>query len=129
MADEIILLDTSILIEHFRKKDQTKTTLFELTKAGYRFAVSTITEYEIYAGAFDNQIEFWNLFFQKMEVLAFDSKVAVTVSEIITALKKINKVIEAADLFIAATAVCYNTPCATLNKKHFERIEKLRLIS
>src|SRR4051812_31262103 len=121
MADEIFLLDTSILIEHFRKKDQTKTTLFQLTKAGQRFAVSTVTEYEIYAGAFDNQIEFWNLFFQKMEVLPFDSKVAITASEIIIDLKKINKIIEAADLFIAATAVCHDIPCATLNKKHFER--------
>jgi predicted nucleic acid-binding protein len=73
MADGIILLDTSILIEHFRKKDQTKTALFQITKANQRFAVSTVTQFEIYAGAFDDQIEFWNDFFQKMIVLPFDT--------------------------------------------------------
>ncbi|WP_221452834.1 type II toxin-antitoxin system VapC family toxin [Mucilaginibacter sp. FT3.2] len=128
MADEIILLDTSILIEHFRKKDQTQTAFFQLAKAGQRFAVSTVTQYEIYAGAFDDQIEYWNLFFQKMDILNFDAKVAVTASEIYIDLKKINKRIETADLFIAATAVCHNIACATLNKRHFERVEKLRLV-
>ena len=32
------------------------------------------------------------------------------------------------DLFIAATAIANNLPCATLNKKHFERIEELKII-
>ena len=128
MADEIILLDTSILIEHFRKKDQTKTALFQITKANQRFAVSTVTQFEIYAGAFDDQIEFWNGFFQKMIILPFDTQTAITASKINFELKKINKIIEFADLFIAATAISNNIPCATLNKKHFERIEKLQLV-
>jgi predicted nucleic acid-binding protein len=36
--------------------------------------------------------------------------------------------IDIADLFIASTALIYDIPFATLNKKHFGRIEKLNLI-
>ncbi len=38
-------------------------------------------------------------------------------------------VIEMRDIFIGATAVVYDMPLATLNKEHFERIEKLQLIT
>ncbi|GAA4461482.1 hypothetical protein GCM10023189_37000 [Nibrella saemangeumensis] len=43
-------------------------------------------------------------------------------------LKKKRKQIDLADLFIAATAVAHNLPIATLNKKHFERIDILQLV-
>lgn len=43
-------------------------------------------------------------------------------------LKKKRKQIDLADLFIAATAVAYSLPLATLNKKHFDRIDTLQLI-
>lgn len=43
-------------------------------------------------------------------------------------LKKKRKQIDLADLFIAATAVAYNLPLVTLNKKHFDRIDTLQLI-
>jgi tRNA(fMet)-specific endonuclease VapC len=33
-----------------------------------------------------------------------------------------------ADLFIAATAMQYSLPLATLNVKHFERIEELQML-
>jgi tRNA(fMet)-specific endonuclease VapC len=36
--------------------------------------------------------------------------------------------IDLADIFIGATAVTYKIPIATLNIKHFERIESLELI-
>ncbi|WP_205569540.1 type II toxin-antitoxin system VapC family toxin [Arachidicoccus soli] len=43
-------------------------------------------------------------------------------------LKKKRKQIDIADLFIAATAVIHNLSIATLNKKHFERIDELLVI-
>jgi tRNA(fMet)-specific endonuclease VapC len=50
---------------------------------------------------------------------------AVTINSI---LKKKRKQIDLADLFITATELSHNLPLATLNKKHFERIETLSLI-
>ena len=39
------------------------------------------------------------------------------------------KLIDTADLFIAATAIANKLPFATLNRKHFERIDGLAIIS
>lgn len=43
MADEIICLDTSILIDFFRTQLKEKSTFFKLTKMYHLFAVSIIT--------------------------------------------------------------------------------------
>jgi predicted nucleic acid-binding protein len=76
MADKIILLDTSILIELFPKTDKTNSRFVKVAVEGFEFQISAITEYEIYSGA--------------------------TVS------------------------LSNGLPLATLNKKHFERIEHLK---
>ena len=44
------------------------------------------------------------------------------------ALKRKNKMIEIPDLLIAATALTHQLPIATINKKHFERVEGLLII-
>ena len=43
-------------------------------------------------------------------------------------LKRKRKQIAIADLFIASTAIAYDLPIATLNKKHFERIDELQIV-
>ncbi|WP_418884486.1 type II toxin-antitoxin system VapC family toxin [Cognataquiflexum rubidum] len=45
--------------------------------------------------------------------------------EVYASLKKQNKLIDLADLLIGATAKNHRIPLATLNKKHFQRIEGL----
>jgi predicted nucleic acid-binding protein len=60
--------------------------------------------------------------------LSFDiavAKVAVTLNK---DLKRKRNLIDIADLFIAATAIANNLPFATLNRKHFERIDGLIII-
>jgi predicted nucleic acid-binding protein len=126
---KVILLDTSVLIDYFRKKDKTKTLWFELSEKAKSFAVSAITQYEIYSGAPANQIEMWDEFFKSLTILPFDSNAALISAKIKGELKQINKQIGAEDLFIAATAISKNIPCATLNKKHFERVSDLQLIN
>lgn len=58
MADKIILVDTSILIDLFRKTDKTNSTLVALVREGYAYCISAVTEYEIYTGALLGQIHF-----------------------------------------------------------------------
>jgi len=60
MADKIVLADTSILIDLFRKSDKTNSKLVALVKQGYVFCISAITEYEIYSGATEEQLPFWH---------------------------------------------------------------------
>ena len=95
---------------------------------GYDFAISAISHYEIYPGTTTLQIPFWHGLLQQTTVLAFNQNVAQIAVDINNELKKKRKQIEMADLFIAATAITYDLPIATLNKKHFERIDSLSII-
>ncbi|MGI8635573.1 MAG: type II toxin-antitoxin system VapC family toxin [Segetibacter sp.] len=128
MADKIILVDTSILIDLFRKTDKTNSTLVALVREGYTYCISAVTGYEIYTGALLGQIDFWNDFLQTTQVLPFDKGVAKVAVDINRDLKRKRKQIAIPDLFIAATAIANNLPFATLNKKHFDRVERLNVI-
>ncbi len=128
MAGKVVLVDTSILIDFFRKTDKTKTQLIKLVDNGYLFSISTITEYEIFVGATIAQNAYWKEFLQRIIVYPFDTN-AVTVSvDINNQLKQKRKQIDIADLFIAAIAISNNLLFATLNKKHFERIDGLKIL-
>lgn len=122
------MIDTSILIELFRKTDKDKSVLISLVRQGYGYCISAITEYELYSGAALGQLEFWDMFLQRTAVLQFDKDVAKTAVDINNELKRKRKQIAIPDLFIAATAITNNLPFATLNKKHFDRIDGLMIV-
>jgi predicted nucleic acid-binding protein len=46
---ESINLDTSILIEHYRAKDKSKSLFYKLSQ-DYNFVISSIVKYEILCG-------------------------------------------------------------------------------
>ena len=128
MARQVVLLDSSILIDFFRKKDKTKTSFYQLSDSFGEFSISSITEYEITCGATESQMNYWKEFLQRITILSFDSREVAKARFIYKELKKNRKQIAIADLFIAATAIANNLPLATLNKKHFESIEGLELV-
>ncbi len=129
MENEIICLDTSILIEFYRKKLKEKSAFFGLTKTYKLFAVSVISEYELLIGADPDQTEYWKGFFDRVTILPFDKIASDTAVAITKKLKDKNKLIEVPDIFIAATALSRNMKIATLNKKHFERIPELVIVN
>lgn len=59
MENEIICLDTSILIDFFRKKKKEYSVLYELSQKYVTFATSVITEYEIFTGSTKEQQVFF----------------------------------------------------------------------
>jgi tRNA(fMet)-specific endonuclease VapC len=126
MADKVILVDTSILIDYYRKTDKANTIWMGLVKQGYEFVISAITKYELFSGATESQLTFWNDVLQIVSVIPFDSSCVDTAVTINQQLKR--KQIAIADLFIAATAVNIGLPIATLNKKHFERVDELIIV-
>jgi predicted nucleic acid-binding protein len=128
MADKIVLVDTSILIDYYGKTDKEKSVWISLVRQGYSFAVSAVTKYEIYAGATPNQLTFWSNVFEAISVMPFDDLSVETAVNINSALKRKRKQIDLADLFIAATAIANDLPFVTLNRKHFDRIDTLKLI-
>ncbi len=127
MDKKLICLDTSILIDYYRKKNKTKTKFVELSKS-YKFAVSVITKLEILTGIKDEQHGFWNKIFSKIQIIPLQEKDVEIASEIIQSLTKRNKIIGLKDILIASTAIANNLKISTLNIKDFERIENLKLV-
>jgi len=128
MADKIVMVDTSILIDYYRKTDKANSVWIALVRQGYTFTISTITKYEIYSGATQTQLSFWNTILQAVQVVPFDEATVDVAVELNATLKRKRKQIELADLFIAATAIRNDLPFATLNRKHFDRIEQLKIV-
>jgi len=128
MENELICLDTTVLIDYFRKTKKSNSFLYKLTEQYSLFAISIITKYEVYIGSNDEQDKFWDQFFENITVLPFDSKVSYEAVRIYRDLKKQNKLIDIPDLLIGATAKAHSLKLANINEKHFSRIEGLELI-
>jgi tRNA(fMet)-specific endonuclease VapC len=122
------LLDSSILIELFRKKDKEKTLFYRLAKTNNILYISSITYYEIGIGNRKVHFDYWEKLSENLQILPFDKVCSDTAIAIYLDLLKDNKMIDLADILIGATALTHNMPIATLNEKHFSRIAGLEII-
>jgi len=123
-----MVIDTNIFIEHIRAKDKSHTTLYQLS-VDPDLHVSAVSVYELFIGATSKQKEIESLeIIEELHLLSFDKAAAIKAGQIYRNLKQQNKLIEFRDIFIAAICIVNNQPLATLNKKHFERIGKLKLV-
>lgn len=122
-----VLIDTSIIIEHLRKRDRRKSVLYRIT-GDYELCAATVVEFELYTGAIDEQ-KFHDVqeILERCDLLPFTSAVAQVAARTYLDLKAANQLIEMRDLFIAATALAYGLPLMTLNAGHFGRVEQLQL--
>ena len=128
MENRGVLIDTSILIDFFRKENKKSSTLYKIQENRTLYA-STITEFEFLAGVKDEKILSLRHFFSRINILPFDSKAAVKASSIFKDLKRKNQIIEFRDIFIAATALANHLPISTLNFVHFKRIKDLEILN
>lgn len=124
----MIMLDTSILIDFYRKKNKSKSKLIQLSENYSDFAISTISYYEFGVGLKNKNDITWLNLSQNLLILDFDKKCSELAIDIFKNLKISNKIIEFPDIAIASTALAHSLPLATLNKKHFQRIPELQLI-
>lgn len=124
----MILLDSSVLIDLFRKKDKKKSVFYALLDSEDDFAISSITHYEIGIGNKRSNSGYWNDLYNSLTVIPFDENCSETAIDIYLDLKRRNKMIDLADLLIGATALTHGLALATINRKHFERIEMIEII-
>ncbi|MCF8304260.1 MAG: type II toxin-antitoxin system VapC family toxin [Bacteroidales bacterium] len=127
MDKEPVLLDTSLLIDYYRKKDKDKTQLVKLSSK-YTFEISVITKLEILSGVNENQKKYWESIFSKMLIHPLFEKEVEIAAEIVQYLTKRNKIIGIKDILIGATALSKGLPISTLNRKDFDRIDHLILV-
>jgi len=122
----MILLDSSIIIDFLRQKEKSKTQLYHLAKI-YSLSISTVTLYEVGIGNQKHHLDYWNRLNDRMKLFPVDEQVALAAIDIYKDLKRRNKLIDVADILIAATAIAFDLELATLNLKHFERVPEIRL--
>lgn len=123
-----MVIDTNIFIEYLRAKDKTATKLYQLSENPELF-ISAISLYELYMGANTAAKEQdIRTLTEDIIILPFTDQIAIKSAQIYHQLKAKNQIIEFRDIFIAATCIVNDLPIKTLNTKHFDRIEKLRII-
>jgi predicted nucleic acid-binding protein len=127
MEAKRVLIDTSVLIDYFRKQKKHATLFVQLAR-DYEIAISVVTEFEWLVGFKDSDLEFGRELLNNIDILPFDSNCAIQASDIYRRLKAQNQLIEIPDIFIAATSLSYNLPIATINKNHFKRIQGVEFV-
>ena len=128
MADKKLMVDSTVLIDYFRKQDKSNSALVTHFKNYDRLYISSVSEFEVINGAKPAHEQFWNQMLARFDILDFDSKVARQAAIIVQQLKTKRKSIDTPDLFIAATAVVHGLTLDTANKKHFVHIEDNHLL-
>ena len=127
MATRELLVDTSIVIDHLRKQNKSSTTLVKAA-ATHTLYISTIVEFELFAGALDTQKQRdLQTILERCKMIPFTSEIAQNAAKIYQQLRQQNQLIEMRDIFIGATAIVYKLPLLTINSKHFIRIEHLEI--
>lgn len=128
MGEKVICLDTSVLVEYFRKVKKRETFFAQLMANYDYFEITSVTAFELKFGMTPVQVDFWKDMLEVINVLPFDNRAAEIAVAFQLDLKKINKQLALSDLFIAASAKRHNRPLASLNYKHFERIKGIDLV-
>ncbi len=128
MENNRILIDTSIVIDYLRKKNKAKSQFIKLFQK-YELYISVISIFELYNGATtDSKRNDIKSVCNNIDIIDFDLSSAKLSSKIFRNLRDDNKLIEFRDILIGATALDNNMPIATLNEKHFNRIDKLEIL-
>lgn len=125
METPIIICDTNILIEHFKGSEIISN---QLQKIGIEsIAISTITISELYFGAL-NKKELSQI--KNSLSCLIQLPLNVSISDIFLNLMEkycLSHKLTIPDAIIAATAIYYDAPLFTLNKKDFKFIPGIKL--
>jgi predicted nucleic acid-binding protein len=122
------MLDASVLIDYFRKKNK-EDTLFVATVRQYDSRlISVVAKLEVFYGCRPELVAHWQTVFAPMTVVPFTDDMVAQSHDIVLNLKRKSLLIDIEDIMIAATALVLEVPLATLNRKHFERIDGLTLL-
>ena len=123
-----MVADTGIFIEHLRAKDKRSTTLYQIADNSEIYLLA-VTLYELHMGATspEKQRDI-AVITEDFTILPFTDEVARRAASIYHKLRLSNQMVEFRDIFIAATCLVHNLPIVTLNKKHFQRIDGLKML-
>ena len=126
------LIDTDWTIHYLNGKQSIADRLIALRKEG--IAISVISLAEVYEGVYysldpKNSQEGLSNFLKLVSILPDSDEIAKIFGKERGRLRKKGELIDDFDLMIASTAIHHNLTILTNNRKHFERVEGLEIIS
>ena len=123
-------LDTDVVIELLRGNKKILGKLKSLSRDTI-ISITGLTVYELYKGIIYMGDEKRKLeaedFMSSVEILQMDIEAEKKAAEIYADLRKKGKMLNDADLLIAATVMVNNSSLVTNNTEHFNRIKGLKL--
>jgi tRNA(fMet)-specific endonuclease VapC len=126
------LLDTDWVIDYFNNKESTSSKIEELIDEG--IGISIISLAELYEGVLNSRnpessenllLEFMN----EVSVMEIDEGICRIFGELRGKLRKKSLLIDDFDIVIASTAMYHEITLCTNNRKHYDRIEGLKVLS
>ena len=123
----VIVADTDVLIDFLRGRGEAaKRVALELTTRS--FGTTAITAFELRSGArTSNQRKGIDTLLDAMTVLSFGPEEARVAADLRRQLEGQGQGIGMADYMIAAVCIVSDGVLLTRNRRHFERVEGLRL--
>ncbi len=127
------LIDTDWVIDHLHQRDRVTRRLEELAPAG--LALSIISLAELYEGVFysrdpvENEAALQRFLDPELTILGMDEETCKIFGKERGRLRTAGALIGDCDLLIGSTALRHNLTLLTNNRRHFERIEGLRIES
>jgi len=124
------LLDTDVVVLHFRGHPQVAARMEEYQRHHGEFELSVVSYYELERGAETNaqKYQMWRRFVGLCHIIELDQAVADQAAHIYKALASRGDLIPDADLLIAATAVTHGLTLVTHNTQHFSRVAGLQIM-
>jgi tRNA(fMet)-specific endonuclease VapC len=132
IREDRIIADTDVVSYVFGEREEAK--FFLPYFSGKTIAISFITVAQVYFGAFknnwsDTKVGKLERHLKNYLILPYDIGVCIMWAEIAAHCDNSGYHIETADCWIAACALHYGCRLATNNRKHFEHVDGLRLIT
>lgn len=125
MAD-LVVVDTDLVIDFLRGADPGARLVRELI-VGHRLRVTAITAFELRVGTDFLARRDAILRLVRLRTFPLDSASAIRAGEVAATLRKAGQDIGLADCLQAGVCLNHDLPFATRNRKHFNRVNGLRL--
>jgi len=123
----IVIVDTDLIIDFLRGRGD-GTELVRKLIAEYRLRITSITAFELRVGADFHSRRDDILRLCRSRTVPLDMAAGLRGGEVAARLRKSGQDIGMADCMQAGICLRYDLPFATRNRRHFERIDELRLV-
>jgi predicted nucleic acid-binding protein len=120
----ILLLDSSVLIEHLRGNRAATATLVSVKRSGR--LISAMSRVEIEGGMRSGEEAAIAALLDALTVVPVSNAIARRAGELLRTYRRSHSGIDLVDYVIAATAQLYDAPLLTLNVRHFPMFKDLK---